>query len=444
MAAEKSPTLYERLKDRFSKHEGLEDLIKMSTHWDGHKRENAVRRIGLLSDPIALPCLFVRVNDWVYQVRYAAKKSIHQLLTKENTGAFVICLPKLYHLMKCNRDSHGALIKSVEKHLLLEGNSHSLITGLSDDNPLVVRACALLIIKHSLLPLAELVILGLQHPDIIFRRLVANRMGALTGEALQSAIKIALKDHCMPVRREAFQLSLKLELSEELAEIHLFDQHTSIREIAIKYLSTRNVDVIMHYQKCLLSENVHCVRCAIWAFGHLNVKQERSTVISALSSTHISLRKESITALARLGIADDENRIVNCLLDDSPAVCKIAAKQLRLENVAFSAKDLLEVINKAAHEQTLLSCIGLAKSINKWERFVFLLSLLDNKYEKFIAIDQLASQSIYQWNVDFNRSSAQPTKMQLTQIKSLVSICQAKMSQNMIDSIAFTLNFYDD
>jgi HEAT repeat protein len=66
---EENENLLKRLLKSFQKQEGLDDLILMAEHWNGFKRENAVRRLGMLGNPVAIPKLIVRVNDWVPQVR---------------------------------------------------------------------------------------------------------------------------------------------------------------------------------------------------------------------------------------------------------------------------------------------------------------------------------------------------------------------------------------
>ncbi len=63
--------------------ENLSDLIRLLEHPNGFKRENAIRRIGMLQDPIAIPNLLIRVNDWVPQVRDAAKEAILRIRTYE-------------------------------------------------------------------------------------------------------------------------------------------------------------------------------------------------------------------------------------------------------------------------------------------------------------------------------------------------------------------------
>lgn len=47
--------LVTKISTLFSKQEGLDDLLVMCDHWDGYKRENAVRRLDMLGNPIAIP-----------------------------------------------------------------------------------------------------------------------------------------------------------------------------------------------------------------------------------------------------------------------------------------------------------------------------------------------------------------------------------------------------
>ena len=54
---------------------GLEDLLMLSSHSSGYKRENAVRRLGMLGNPVAIPYLIERANDWVR--KYVRRHATH-------------------------------------------------------------------------------------------------------------------------------------------------------------------------------------------------------------------------------------------------------------------------------------------------------------------------------------------------------------------------------
>ncbi len=162
-------TLLKSIGGLFSKEEGLDDLLKMTAHWDGHKRDNAIRRLGMLGNPIAIPYLILRVNDWVPQVRNTALKAIRELVTPENAAAFVLSLPSLYHLEKCSRSNHAELIEFIEKYLISNANKQHVVQGLEGINSLVARACISLIIQNNLLDIFAIVKSGLTHSDLIVR-----------------------------------------------------------------------------------------------------------------------------------------------------------------------------------------------------------------------------------------------------------------------------------
>jgi hypothetical protein len=123
---EENKNLLNRLLSSFQKQEGLDDLLLMAEHWNGFKRENAVRRLGMLGNPIAIPKLVVRVNDWVPQVREAARKALLKLMTPKNAKAFAECLPDIFHLKTCGRDNHTQFIAEVQTYLLKDENAESI------------------------------------------------------------------------------------------------------------------------------------------------------------------------------------------------------------------------------------------------------------------------------------------------------------------------------
>ena len=97
---------------------GLDDLLLMSEHGDGYVRENAVRQLGMLGNPISVQKLMVRLNDWVPQVRNAAREALFTLMIADNAKAFAVNLPRLYHLRTCGRDKHDKFIGDVIEFLL--------------------------------------------------------------------------------------------------------------------------------------------------------------------------------------------------------------------------------------------------------------------------------------------------------------------------------------
>ncbi|ARU54119.1 MAG: hypothetical protein MI864_05710 [Pseudomonadales bacterium] len=431
--------LLEKLKMRFSRQEGLEDLLSQSSNWDGYKRENAVRRLGMLGNPIALPDLFLRVNDWVPQVRSAAREAILRIAQAQNAEAFVHSLPQLYHLNVCGRDDHSEFIETIESFLLNDDNKQCLVGGLQDDDALVVRHCISLIIDHNLLSASEVVNKGLAHPDVIVRFKAAGFLRKLEMEQLNIALQVALNDSFMPIRREAFQLAIRNQENPSLlAKQYLFDRHPSIREIAIKFLKSNDLNVEVDYIGELSSQQVSKRRIAIWGIGALRVSEEIGKVQELLNDQFPSVRKQALTTLFQLSGEKSERDLFDGLIDESSSVCKEAARLIPKIGLALGADQLLQIVKRSSHYHTLASCVGLARRINKWERIIFIASLYNNKYEQYLTENEL-NGAMRLWDIEFNRSAAQPTPDQLTRLTELYhSTDMLKRNKSM----SFTLKSY--
>jgi HEAT repeat protein len=437
---EEKMSLVTKLKMRFSKQEGLEDLLSMSEHWDGYKRENAVRRLGMLGNPLAIQKLLVRVNDWVPEVRDAARESILKLAVTDNTEAFIHYLPDLYHLRTCGRGDHRVFIEAIEAFLSDNESSNFLIQGLDNEDPLVVRHCMSLIIRHDLLATETIVQKCLDHSDVVVRVRASGLLRKLNGEILESVLSKALIDRFMPIRREAFQIAIRHSAySKDLPEKYLFDRHPSIRGLAIRFLVKNGVDVKTIYLRNIKSLEPKILRCVIWGLGELNCSESISSIKGFLNNSHPSVRKQTINSLAKLMEDGSSEILISCLGDDSSAVCKEAARLLSKHGVTFTCDQLLVIIERSGHKHTLDTCFGIARRINKWERLVFIASLFDERYRtKFRDVDQLRN-SIRQWDDEFNRSYSQPTKDQLSLLcKKFRGVKELKANR----SIAFTLKSY--
>jgi len=104
--------LLSKLGSAFLPQPALDDLVAMSSHASGFRRENAVRRLGMLGNSLAIPHLIVRANDWVPEVRSAAREALSNLPRTGNGEAFVASLPAIMHLQTCTRDDHSRLLRA--------------------------------------------------------------------------------------------------------------------------------------------------------------------------------------------------------------------------------------------------------------------------------------------------------------------------------------------
>lgn len=128
----------------------VERLIQMTKSYDGYDRELAVRRLGDLGSPLAIPALLNRVNDWVPQVRRAALVALNGLLRPGHAQAVIDSLPAVQHLKHCGRADHTAFISSVFGFLLGDKNRGLVLNGIAHSNPQVARICVRLCLENEL------------------------------------------------------------------------------------------------------------------------------------------------------------------------------------------------------------------------------------------------------------------------------------------------------
>jgi HEAT repeat protein len=420
---------------------GLEDLLAMSSHASGYKRENAVRRIGMLGNPAALPYLIVRTNDWVPQVRAAARDALRKLLRAGNGEAFVASLPAIMHLQTCTRDDHRELMQAVQDYLLHEENVPHLIAGLNSRDAQIARLATRLLVEHRRVPATALVTTGLSHKDVVVRSIVIDLLRGLDEGAFSEAVAKALRDSYMPVRREAFQqlLARNVEAGLRVARDMLFDRSASIREIAVRRLLNAGEPVEQIYAGALTGDGdrVSVVTCVLWSWAFMNSQVRSEQARQLLYGASPAVRRSALLTIAKLLRSDAGPDLEVALADESPAVCKEAARLItRLEDRP-SAERLISIAGASGPRHVAIACCRVARHGSKWGWLKFILKV-------YGAPDSAVSHETFSteidvWEARFNRSNAQPDAGLLQEIVSALRICEAKLSVNQLRLLMFTL-----
>jgi len=418
----------------------LQELVRLSKHSYGFKREKAVVWLGNSGQSSVIPTILLRCNDWVEQVRTAAKEALLKLAVSNNAKAYIEILPDLYHLQHCGRENHQSFIKAIEKFLILDKNKHYLIEGIKSENLKLSKLCFSLVLDNSLLDAEEILSFGQENENVSIRLKCFDLISKLDGKSRDKALSIAVKDKYMPVRRGALNYLIQDGFTDELLKPYLFDKHSSIREIAIKnlqYLDLKNI-----YVEELKSNLVFRVCCSIWGLGALRDLESLSKIESLLTSPFPSIRRHCLITITRLKGMDAENIVLKSLVDESPKVAKEASRLAAKINIILSADELLKLYKTSHHYHSLISCASILKRMNKWERLIFTLNLLNNdNSNESIELKQIQNE-IYFWNNDFNRVLSQPTRKQIETIKQLYGKYSNTLNKESNVIIQFTLKTY--
>ena len=269
---------------------------------------------------------------------------------------------------------------------------------------------------------------------------VIHLLQELDDDAKTSALNIVIKDKFMPIRRKALQILLRND-DNSLAKQFLFDKHASIRIIAIAHLNKSNVDIQEIYCNSLTANNIFFIRCALWGVAELN--KSIPLIKDHLTSNYPSIRKQAINSFVKLvDSSNAKTELTNCLLDNSPAVCKESARLIDNLKISFIDDELLQIIDKSKFIHTAISCIYISKRLSKWERLIFLISLFEEQY--LIKLDdiKLIQLSLKHWNMNFNRSFSQPNKQQLKVLEQKYNKFSKLLNTDEYKGIVFSLKSY--
>lgn len=418
----------------------FDELIRKASDWSGYTREKAIKKLDKLGNPKAIPALLTRVNDWVPQVRMAARKALTNYLLSEYIDDWIDNLPRIYHLKQCTRHDHSEFIQDLEMYLQRAELSTYLVAGVNHCNRLVSRISLELCVQLQLLSPTQLVERFLTHEDMIIRSKIVSFIKVLDVDIQKRALEVALRDRVMPIRREAFQIALTDSSEDKWACQFLFDSHSTIRELAIEYLKSSDVNLSAIYENALDSSKPSQLVCALWGVAFFKSYAALERVKKLMGHSSPKVRREAMNTLSLLEPEGNRTLFLQALNDSRRSVCKQAARLASKARIAYQASELLDVLNQSNRGETLEACMLLIKSINKWERFLFLVHLISG-IERFEREIQWIKDKLLQWDFHFNQSSIHPTMEQVQQIRTLIESLDF-LEKWELGSLRFTLSSY--
>jgi hypothetical protein len=395
----------------------LDELIKLSDHRFGFEREKVVVLLGDTGHSDAVPVVLLRCNDWVKQVRIAAKQALLKLAIAKNASTFIGQLPVLYHLRNCGRENHDKLIEAIECYLTSDANKQLLVAGIANTDIKISKWSFLLVLKSRVLKTKELLEIGLTHNNVAIRLKCSGLIGELNAESRKQALSVAINDKFMPVRRVALKGLIVKGVTDDFIKLFLFDKHSSIREIAINQL--QHLDLSSIYYRELESHSAFMVACSIWGLVTLNQQKYLADIVKQLTNLHPSVRKQALITITKLNGFDAEKIVFKHFNDESPKVAKEASRLAAKLNIILSAKELLTLYKSNHYYNSLTACSSILKRMNKWEHLIFILTLLDEKHGAESEESKQIEIEIHHWSDDFNRVHNQPTEKQIELISKL-------------------------
>jgi HEAT repeat protein len=418
----------------------VEDLLRLSSSFDGFKRENAVRRLGLIGDPVAIPALIVRANDWVPEVRAAAYGALVKMLTPANAVAFVSSLPQLLHLQKCTRGDHSSLLQAVQEFLVRDGNVEALHASWQSENVPVARLVTRLLIAKQALPASQIIRHGLAHEDVVIRAIAIDLLRDLEDDDFEQALAKALNDRYMPVRREAFQQLMRRAPERGLvaARSFLFDPSAAMRELALRHLlaAGESAEAIYFHEFTENFDRVSVVRCVLWGWSALNCRSRLGQVEQLLSSPSPTVRRAALQAIIKLSPEQAPRHLEAALADPAPSTSKEAARWIRKLGLSLDVDTLIAIARSRNEVHVTHACYYAARGGSKWDWLKFVLSVYPAP-NSGVPREELHSEIVL-WQRHFNRSGAQLDRRTRDELGALIGACRSQLERAQFELLEFT------
>jgi len=302
------------------------------SHPSGFVRERAVRSMGEDHGPLVLAFLLVRLNDWVEQVRTAAREAVKLRLSPEYMEDWLANLDGLRALESRGRADHRWLVCAAGSLLSAGENRSRIIELLRSGDRHTSRAAWLLLGRWATVEWPLVIKSALASSDATLRLWASRRArSVLDGPCLDEFCVRAHRDPWAAVRREALYTILEHRPEQAGAVLRLFllDRHRSLREAAVFYLKDREgFDAASFYREQISQAHGNDrVTCTL-GLGESGSREDVPLLHDLLIDPHAAVRRGAIRSLSRVDADAQVEQFVRCLTDQAPGVSSEARRAL--------------------------------------------------------------------------------------------------------------------
>lgn len=340
----------------------LSDLALHAAHYSGYVREAAMRRCAELGQPDLLPIVTERLNDWVPEVRNAARQALSTLLLAAPRPLLLANLPGMLRLHGgTGRGDSADWLTAFEARLLGVLGIDVIADQARHGDIVTARACIGLLRRYRLLDTPALIELVLgRGDDIVLSLDVVQLIAQLPPGQRHACHALALRSHFGAVRTQALrglltQQDQTAEARQAAALRTLADTQSSARYVARDYLAAHGVDVRGHYRQLLAQAGTaKTAQMCLAELGALRDPHDTELVHSFVADGRVLVRLAALSACFKLDPADKDHIALVALADTAPRVRKFAAELVRRHGAYIPFEAIARQLDAAGDLRLLL------------------------------------------------------------------------------------------
>ncbi|TPQ36936.1 hypothetical protein C2U71_26060 [Burkholderia ubonensis] len=347
-----------------------EFVAQCISHYSGYVREAAIGRAVELGGDSSLDSIAKRVNDWVPEVRRAAKNALLALLATVPAERFVSIIPQLRGLMQATRTDHRSWLFEFEQRLIEAGGTEAIVAAMTGTDFRLRRAAFLVAVDHQLLLANETIELGLNSGDIVLARSAVALLEFVPASDRAKYIELAATSPFGPVRLAAFNLiagdKSSLDYEPFLWRATL-DSQSSLRTAAARLLIECGRDVLGRCTVLLDTRGltVRQVRAALSLLAEQHAPEIVPTLARHADDARAEIRAHVVALQAKISPSLRDEIASRALLDPSRQVRKAGVRLCICG--AFVSLDLLKaVLMQHADYRAALA----VSARDRWDRLI--------------------------------------------------------------------------
>jgi hypothetical protein len=368
------------------------DWRLLMSSWDGFDREAGLHAVRLEHSSERLSAIIVRLNDWVPQVRDAARQAFDDYLNPTYAASLIAQLPAILALEDRKRDDHRVTLSKL----------HALLTT-PECLPLCMPAlhtqrgpsARLLfgVLAHSMTDdeLEPFLITSLHHPDFSVRRLALGKAMELPEAAAHRAIAFGLTSNSSILRRLSFLEAVQLQTGRtQLIEDFLTDPSPATRSTALWAAKKYGVDPAPLLHRHLTGKKPETKAQWLGVLGlaqDLSVPAPEQWLSAALEQNSGAVR----SLVLSIEGADRPARLIAAIADPSRQVFEAGVAGLRPQPWSVIASAFTRQLDALWATLSATRRLALLELMPKWTQAGFLLSQLQRTPEDPASLEQISA-----------------------------------------------------
>lgn len=425
---------------RESGNPGAEVLGAFSFHPDGYVREAAVRRLATLSDEAELRYLLLRLNDWVPQVRAAARAAVLGRTRDAYVSAFARNFALVDRAIRTQRDDLSSVVEPLTGLMANEPGQTAMLAAMASGSRSTARAAVQFLVHRVPSALARVVAAGVNAADPTIRGWVTPLvMRALPStEALPTLQRLA-SDSSPVVRRDALDALARgyPDDAQRSLERAVLDVSASVRETARFLLRPRQLDLLAMYRAAMSeSATPRRLASAIAGLAEVGSAADAHEVAPYLSHPKASVRRAAVKAVMRLAGEAFVERVMTILNDPSGAVSAASRDALRRHAATLGRSSLSEIMTTSPHPHARRNAVRLLSALPKWQSITALLQAAMVEDDEVAA---LARRGAGQWVRQYNRSQTAPSRSELAELTAALAAAGTAIDRDIVAVIRFSI-----